>query len=214
MSVWIGFRKVILFFCIFLFPLSFVYGEERGDNRVIGVFGKVYPILERDAYEEILEKVKRSNFAEKVEKVKKRVKNKLNINFVLGKAREDNVREVRLSYTLPFDIKDNEGKLIYPAGYTFNPLQYVFFPFVLFFFDGTSKKELEYIKQVGLLDRWDVIFIITKGNVQDVEMLLNREVYVADKNILDYFSVKKTPSFVYQKNDYMVVQEIGLYKDK
>lgn len=46
----------------------------------------------------------------------------------LGVAQANRVRSVIPFYTLDFDVKLPDGKLLYPKGYTFNPLTYVSLP--------------------------------------------------------------------------------------
>ncbi|MFN4245728.1 MAG: hypothetical protein ACK4F9_06235, partial [Brevinematia bacterium] len=199
----------ISFFLFFLPTKPFC---EEGE--VIGIFGKTYPIKEKDAYEEILEKVKTSKLNEKLISIKKNLSKHYIVNFELAKAKKDETRVIKLSYKLPFNIKDRIGKTIYPAGYTFNPLDYVKIPFYLVFINATSKEELSWLKSSGLIERWDSVFIITKGNIYDVSNSIGRQVFAADKNILNYFSIKRTPSIVYQVDNYLIVKEVGVYASK
>ncbi len=198
---------------LFLFTMLFNVMLAKADERiVVGRFGVVYPIKEKDAYEEILERVKRSGLEQKFLGLKGQISKHLKVNFSLEKARENNVRVLNLTYTLPYDIKDHLGKVIYPKGYSFNPLDYMVLPFYFIFVDGTSEKELNWLKESGHLYRYDNLIIITKGNVWDVSNFISREVYAASKKILEYFKIKKVPSIVYQDKNYLVVQEIGVYK--
>ena len=178
---------------------------------IAGRYGTTYPISERDAYEEIMKKVKKANLAGRFLLLKKHVMEHAAVNNQLGRATRDRVFRISIKFQLPFDIKDHTGKIIYPQGYTFNPLEYVSFPFTLVFFDSTSEKELEWLKKSGLLDRHDTILITTRGSVFDASELTGRIVYLGDEKILRYFSVEKTPSIVYQDGKTMILREIGVY---
>ena len=178
---------------------------------IAGRYGTTYPISERDAYEEIMEKVKKANLSGRFLLLKKHVMEHAAVNNRLGRATRDRVFRISIKFQLPFDIKDHTGKIIYPQGYTFNPLEYVRFPFTLVFFDSTSEKELEWLKKSGLLERHDTILIITRGSVFNASELTGRIVYLGDERILRYFSVEKTPSIVYQDGETMILKEIGVY---
>ena len=178
---------------------------------IAGRYGTTYPISERDAYEEIMERVKKANLSGRFLLLKKHVMEHVAVNNQLGRATRDRVFRISIKFQLPFDIKDHTGKIIYPRGYTFNPLEYVSFPFTLVFFDSTSEKELEWLKKSGLLERHDTILIITRGSVFNASELTGRIVYLGDERILRYFSVEKTPSIVYQDGKTMILKEIGVY---
>jgi len=181
--------------------------------KVVGKFGETYTILEKDAYDEIVEKVKEKGLDSHYLSLKSKVISHTVVANNLGRANEDRTYKLSLSFQLPFDIKDHKGKIIYPKGYTFNPLKYVRLPFTLVFFDATSEKEIKWLRESGILKRYDTILIITRGSVTDTSDMLGRTVYLADETILKYFSISKTPSIVYQEGEKLVLKEVGVYKN-
>ena len=187
--------------------------ECKGETlKIVGEFGSTYKITERDAYDEILEKVKEKNLDKHFLSLKSKVIYHTVTAHNLGRASENRTYKLDLKFQLPFDIKDHTGKVLYPAGYTFNPLKYIKFPFILVFFDSLSEKEVDWLKKSGMLDRDDVILITTRGNVMDANNILGRTVYLADNVILNYFSVTKTPTVIYQEGEALILKEIGLYE--
>jgi len=205
-----------VFFLFFIIVFLFAFhgsgsGENPTDLVVTGKYGTTYPISERDAYEEIMERVKRANLAGRFLLLRKHIVEHTTVSNQLGRATRDRMYRLSIRFQLPFDIKDHNGRVIYPQGYTFNPLEYVRFPFTLVFFDSTSKKELEWLKKSGLLDRYDTILITTRGSVFDASKLTGRIVYLGDEKILRYFSIEKTPSIIYQDGETMILKEIGVY---
>ena len=182
---------------------------------VVGKFGSTYQIKERDAYEEILEKARTVNKNYLVSLLKKSLMDKFEVSKVkVKKAEETTTRRHVLNYTLPFDIKDHNGRIIYPKGYSFNPLDYVKIPFVVVFFDGTSGKELEWLKKSGFLKRPDTMLVAVKGNIYDLNLQLKKTVYAGSKDMLGIFGVEKTPSYVYQESNYFIITEVGVYGQK
>ncbi|MEM3423145.1 MAG: hypothetical protein QXE51_01100 [Nitrososphaeria archaeon] len=199
-------KRIVITFVIISFIFSSVYAH------VIGKFGLTYPIAEKDAYDEVLEKVYQKNLEQRFLSLRNKLTKHYTVNVPgIKKATRDKIKKVDLVYVLPFDIKDHQGKIIYPAGYKFNPLDYVRFPYTLLFFDATSPVELDWIIRSGFLERWDVIFVITKGDVLKTEESLGRQIYGASTYITKYFSIDKVPSILYQENNYLIVKEVGIY---
>lgn len=89
--------------------------------------GRTYPIAEPDALAEIEAKVATlprdmsKNFGPRSKWTALK-------SAALGVAPADRVRTVVPFYTLEFDIKLPDGRLLYPKGFTFNPLTYVKLP--------------------------------------------------------------------------------------
>lgn len=209
-------RNFYLLLCLFIFFFCVTNSSKAfGEIRNLGKEGAVYDIAEKDAMEEIRERLARVDIEAIKARLKQSVIKKLNnINVSgIGKATKDEVRSFRPVFTLPFDIKDEKGRIIYPKGYTFNPLQLFTFPYIFVFIDGSSQKEIEwFLNNSTLSDRWDIILMITKGSIFDSWAKLGRYVFAADKRIVDWLQVKRTPSIVYQKEDYFVVVEFGIHK--
>lgn len=206
-----------LFTKLFIFisgMVVFTFGKTFGEIKDLGKEGAVYDIFEKDAMQEIEEKLARIDMEAIRKSLRKSVINKLsNINVSgIGKAVKDDIRTFRPIYTLPFDIRDEKGKVIYPKGYTFNPLQLFSFPYIFVFIDGSSKKEIDwFLNNSGLSNRWDIIVMITKGSIFDAWSSLGRYVFAADKHIVNWLQVKRTPSVVYASGDYFVVVEYGIH---
>lgn len=208
---------VFLFTVLFLFfsgVVVFTFGRAFGRIENLGREGAVYDIVEKDAMQEIEERLAKVDIEAIKKSLRKSVIDKLsNINIPgIGKAVRDDVRTFRPIYTLPFDIRDEKGRVIYPKGYTFNPLQLFSFPYIFVFIDGSSKKEIDwFLNNSGLSNRWDIIVMITKGSVFDTWSSLGRYVFAADKHIVNWLQVRRTPSVVYASGDYFVVVEYGIH---
>jgi len=63
---------------------------------------------------------------------------------VLPSALEDSIRTVDMTYTTEFDVPDGRGNILYPKGYVFNPLEYVYLPNMLVFINGGKKDQVEW----------------------------------------------------------------------
>lgn len=199
--------SITLIFCL-LSLVSVVLAE------VIGTNGATYPIKEPDAYEEILSKVKNLNWQSLVSKAKKNINQKTQANFSLKHAKEDRVFQVDPTYTLEFDITDEYGRIIYPKGFQFNPLDYMQYPYRLVFFDATSVTEITWLKKQDFLNRWDTMLIATKGDVLKAQKLLGKTVYIALPKMIERWGIEATPSILYTKGRVIEIYEVGIYGKK
>lgn len=104
-----------------------VAAQSRATAGSSSTIGRTYPIAEPDALAEIEAKVATlpkdmsKNFGP-------RSKWSALKSAALGVAPADRVRTVVPFYTLEFDIKLPDGRLLYPKGFTFNLLTYVKLP--------------------------------------------------------------------------------------
>ncbi|MDI1473003.1 hypothetical protein QI155_10715 [Thermodesulfovibrio sp. 1176] len=182
--------------------------------EIIGTNGATYPIAESDAYEELMAKVKSTNWDRIVKDYKADIEKVTKVSFNLGRAKEDKTFYVNPTYTLQFDIMDENGRIIYPKGYSFNPLDYISFPYYLVFFDGNSVTEIAWMKKQEWFNNWNVMFILTKGDVIRAEKQLGRTVFVATPQMIEKFKISKTPSLVSTQNKQLVISEVGIYGEK
>lgn len=209
------FFKSFLVFLLFLVlsDAGFVTSFAVDDGKVL-VLGKTYEIVERDALEEIIEK---ATFAKEeikrlfLDNFKRTVEKKFKLDGLgLEKASKNNTYKVVPKLTLDVDLVDHEGRIIYPRGFTYNPLKYVKLPFKLYFIDFTSEKEVSFLKSELKNNREGVIIFMTKGDLRSLPNL-GYVVYPARKRFVDFFKIKRTPSLVYQEKDYFVVKEVAVY---
>lgn len=199
---------------IFIVVLMFFYFISICVAETIGINGATYPIAEPDAYEELMTKVKSINWNKIVKDYKTDVEKVKKVSFSLGRAKEDRAFYIDPTYTLQFDIMDENGKIIYPKGYSFNPLDYISFPYYLVFFDGTSITEVAWLKKQEWLNNWNVVFILTKGDVVRAEKQLGRTVFIATPQMIEKFRISKTPSIMSAQNKQIVISEVGIYAEK
>lgn len=101
-----------------------IAASARGQTTTVG---RTWPIAEPDALSEIEARV-----AQQPQSIAAKFgpRNKWTAmqSATLGVAKADRKRTVVPFHTLDFDIRLPDGKLLYPKGYTFNPLAYVSLP--------------------------------------------------------------------------------------
>ena len=179
----------------------------------LGTFGATYPIAEKDALQEIREKAKsidwdkafNRNMWEK--KLKAYRPSELK---PLPRAEREKVFTVDLTYTLEFDIPDGKGGVLYPKGYTFNPLDYVSFPNTLVFIDGSDPIQVDWLESSDYSTDANIMILITGGSYYDLFARLKRPVFYADARIVERFSLSAVPAVVHQKENLFEVREIAI----
>lgn len=102
----------------------FLTAAAHGQSSTVG---RTWPIAEPDALAEIEARVAKQPKSMAHEFGPRKKWGAMRAA-TLGVARTDRKRSVVPFHTLDFEIRLPDGKLLYPKGYTFNPLAYVFMP--------------------------------------------------------------------------------------
>ncbi len=182
---------------------------------VVGKAGATNPIAEQDALSELMQKVKRVEWKKQFSGLRQSVRAFQPTDLArLPRARHDRTFMVDPTYTLPFDIPDGKGGILYPKGYTFNPLDYVSLPDVLVFIDGADKKQLEWFQESPYAKTPNVMLLLTGGSYPEVERKLQRPVFYAPEKITKRFQIEAVPSILYQRGKFLEVKEFEIKNSK
>ena len=117
----------------YLFLLLLIGNLLNGDIKYVNTGGTTYKLVEKDITKVIKEYIDNNKvkIEAKLNKERKKMQKKINIykpqdlKIVLSPARNNKTFYPDPSYVLDMDIKDINGKIIYPKGYKFNPLNYI-----------------------------------------------------------------------------------------
>jgi conjugal transfer pilus assembly protein TraW len=197
---------LVLFFIIFLLV-------QPCCSKDLAVVGTTYPILEKDALSEIEDSAAQINWKEKInpdvmgEKIKSFRPNDMK---ELKRAEKNRKFTVDMTYTLGFDIPDGKGGILYPKGYTFNPLEYMFYPKVLVVINGDDKEQVEWFKASQYYRDRRVKLLLSGGSFYDLAHELKRPVYYLSTALADKFNLNHVPSIIFQNGRVMEVWEIAV----
>ncbi|MFH1673351.1 MAG: hypothetical protein ABIF87_08000 [Pseudomonadota bacterium] len=198
-----------------LFLLS---GNASAAVHDLGTFGTTYPISEKDAIEEIKDKADKTDWGKyfNKDKMEETVKGYRPDNIArLPRAAKNRTFNVDMSYTLDFDIPDGKGGILYPKGYTFNPLDYVQWPNVMVVIDGSDKDQVRWFTSSQHLTDYRTTLLISGGGFWDLSHSLKRPLFYATRQIAERFQLKAVPSVIRQSGRYMEIKEIEINsKDK
>jgi conjugal transfer pilus assembly protein TraW len=195
--------------------LSVLSGVSAAEN--LGTVGATYPIVERDSLEEIEEKAAEVDWNKVLGEDRKE---EMVRNFrpkdlkSLTKAEEDRVFSVDMTYTLPFDIPEGKGGILYPRGYSFNPLEYVFSTAVLVFIDGADPEQVEWFRASEYYGDVRVKLLLTGGSYFGLIEELGMPIFYASDVVVSRLRLKAVPSVVMQKGKSMEVREVALEGEK
>jgi len=200
-----GIKCMAIAFILFLAAESYA--------AVVGSEGATYPIAERDALEELKERVGQVDWSRHFERLKKSLKSFRPENLsALPKAKENRTFTVDMTYTLDFDIPDGKGGILYPKGYTFNPLDYASLQNVLVFINGEDRNQVEWFRRSEYAKDPRAMLLLTGGSYVALSEKLQRPVFYATRQIVDRFKLQAVPSVLYQKGKLVEVKEFEIEK--
>ncbi len=184
--------------------------------RDLGVVGTTYPIIEKDALAEIEERAKQVDWSKVVnkDKMKSAIKNfKPKGIKKLPRAIESRTFKVDMTYTLDADITDKDGNVLYPKGFTFNPLDFVHNPGTIFIvIDGADRAQVDWFKKSTYANNANVTLMLTDGPYYALAEELRRPVFYAIHGIIERFELQFVPSIIKQAGRTMEVNEVDVDK--
>jgi len=127
----------------------------------------------------------------------------------LGTAQANRVRSVVPFYTLDFDLRLPGGKVLYPKGYTFNPLTYVSLPQRLIV---VHPADVAWAARTAALTDW---ILLTAGGPRDEDALsmgerLGRPVFILEERVKQRLGLTVAPVIVRQVGTHLELTEVKL----
>ena len=182
----------------------------------LGTYGATYPIMEGDAITQLKKAIAKYDWEKFKNKQKGKIKNYKPQDLVdLPTAREDKVFKVDMTGSIKEDIIGRDGVVIYPKGYRYNPMEYVFMRRIIVFINGQDEKQIEWYKKSPYPTDMRTMLLITDGSYLNVRKKLKAlTVYYANKEIIERMGIKAVPSVAVQKGTELEVREYALKKGK
>ena len=199
----------ILFKVIFIIVLVLSTGHAAS-AEVLGTFGATYGIAEKDALADIKDHAKKVNWDTVVDKkaMTRRIKKYKPSGLPMLPVTKENRSFLRdMTYTTEIDVPDGRGGILYPKGYTFNPLEYLTLPNSIVFIDGSDKKQVKWFENSPYLKDINTMLILTNGSYYELNKRFKRPVYYAVRNIVARMGIEHVPSVAVQKGKYMEISE-------
>lgn len=168
--------------------------------RQSSVVGTVYPIKERDALVAIKQRASQIDWQQAMAKYSTSWQSTQQMP--LPVVAKDLIRFHQPIHYLEREIVDPQGKVIYPSGFAFNPLDFTKLPFriVVIAFD-----QLAWFKpHIKKTDR----VLLTQGDVFKAREILGKTVFLLDRQTQQALNVLRVPTIIRQKGNLFEYQEI------
>jgi conjugal transfer pilus assembly protein TraW len=190
-----------------------IVGVDASFARHLGTVGNVYPVVEPDALVEIKEAAARVDWEKAMDRQKKLAMIK---NFRPGDlhplpaATADNSFLVDMTYTLDADIPDGKGGVLYPKGFSFNPLDYVSLTSVLVVIDAGDRRQVDWFKSSPYAENYRTRLLLSGGDYYDLSEELERPVFYLVDRVARRLQVAAVPSVIRQQGNMLEVREVML----
>jgi len=175
----------------------------------LGTVGKTYPIAERDALSELEDRARRIDMKKLLAQARPEKYRPENLKN-LPRASKARSYQVDMSYTVQEDIPDGKGGILYPRGYTFNPLNYMPFRKTLVVIDGNDRRQVEWFAGSRYKSDPAVMLLLIDGATADIQKRIMRPVFYATQPIVTRFRLSAVPSVIRAKGTNMEVEEIAV----
>ena len=128
----------------------------------------------------------------------------------LPRAEAERVFSVDPSYSLAQDITDSQRNLLYPQGFTFNPLHYAGLRGELVILDGSDSEQLAWFKASTYARDRRTILLLSGGFAAEVQEALQRPVYYLSHDMAARLGLRAVPAVISQAKNILTVREVRL----
>lgn len=193
--------------------------QEKSKAIDLGTYGETFPIHETSLLKIIkgkLQKLFESGKLEEHQKIiAKKAKEQLNRpNPVIGISRTTNPRSFTHdpSVTVPYDLKDHEGRIFHRPGTTVNPLETYSFKHPFLFVDGDDAEQVAWAirqHQAAEISSKPKI-VLVQGAPIELSKKLNLPIYFDQSGVLiKKLGISQIPAKVSQKEKALVIEEVS-----
>ena len=132
----------------------------------------------------------------------------------LPRATEDTTTMVDLTHTLEQEVKDANGQVLYPAGFTFNPLRYVSLSGALVVIDGSDPEQVAWFKDSPYGANRRALVLLTGGLATLLRDELRRPVAYLTGDIAQRLQLRAVPSIVAERDNQLEIREVSLGRQR
>ncbi|PZU12157.1 MAG: conjugal transfer protein TraW [Sphingobium sp.] len=161
--------------------------------------GRTWPIAEPDAMSEIEARV--ANAPDMTAKFGPRANWSALKAASLGIAPADRTRSLIPFYTVDEDIRLPDGRILYPKGFTFNPLDYVSLPQRLVI---VHPRDLAWALKAA---RFTDFILLTAGDALDLSERTGRPLFILEERVKERLGLTVAPVIVAQEGKKLVLSE-------
>ena len=169
--------------------------------------GPTSAVIETDLVDELRQRVRLIDM-EQVRQTQERYQ-PANLH-ALPRAEKDTTTRVDLTHTLEQDLVDAQGTILYPAGFTFNPLRYVSLSKALVVIDGSDPEQVAWFKGSPYGTNRRALLLLSGGLAAPLGDELRRPVAYLTEDIARRLQLRAVPSIVVEQDSQLVIREVSL----
>ncbi len=197
---------------LFVFSIAFLPMTQAELLKDYGVVGATFEIIEEDLLEVIGQNLRKLNEDGSLQKHQQKIALEAQEKIKRPKAVEgiQHTKEPRSftydpSISVPYDLKDHQGKVFHAKGTKVNPLDYKPLTKPLLFIDGDNQPQVEWaIGQEPLAH-----IILTKGSPFELMEKLDRPIYFDQEGVLvKKLGIQQVPAKVTQQEKHLLIEEV------
>ena len=128
----------------------------------------------------------------------------------LPRATKDATTMVDLTHTLEQDVQDANGQVLYPAGFTFNPLRYVSLSGALVVIDGSDPEQVAWFKGSPYGSNRRALLLLSGGLASTLRDELRRPIAYLTEDIARRLQLRAVPSIVVERDNQLMIREVSL----
>ena len=132
----------------------------------------------------------------------------------LPRATKDTTTMVDLTHTLEQDLVDAQGTILYPAGFTFNPLRYVSLTGALVVIDGSDPEQVAWFKGSPYGANHRALLLLSGGLAAALRDELRRPVAYLTEDIAQRLQLRAVPSVVVERDNQLEIREVSLGRQR
>ena len=197
------------YFIILIF-LNLSY--QKSFAKDFGTRGATFVILEEGFIKMIDKRLKKIDLLKEQEKIKAKIQKKIHrpaVTNVITRAKSMRTFLYDPTFKLNQEIKLPNGQIVYPKGYTVNPLILTPLDKKLIFIDSDDQIQLDWIQKTNLAQK-DLV-ILVNGEPNKVSQILERTVYFDQHSqMTNKFGIKHVPAILQQEGNLIRVEECAI----
>ena len=128
----------------------------------------------------------------------------------LPRATKNTTTMVDLTHTLEQDLVDAQGTILYPRGFTFNPLRYVSLSGALVVIDGSDPEQMAWFKGSPYGANRRALLLLSGGLAAPLRDELRRPVAYLTEDVAQRLQLRAVPSIVVERDNQLVIREVSL----
>ena len=132
----------------------------------------------------------------------------------LPRATKDTTTRVDLTHTLEQDLVDTQGTILYPAGFTFNPMRYVSLSGALVVIDGSDPEQVAWFKGSPYGSNRRALLLLSGGLAAPLRDELRRPVAYLTEDIARRLQLRAVPSIVVERENQLEIREVSLGRQR